>query len=607
MTKRRWLDILLISAATLGILTPSLWFGFVNLDDNFYVTNNIYIRHISFNNIIHFLTSFHHGVYAPVQYFTYMLLYGISGYHASVYHLTVILFHILSGIMVYFIIDKILHDRKVAFFSSFLFLIAPVNIDSAVWISELKNPQSLFFFLTAFYLYTVFRTDNKIKFYVYSIIAFLFGLLVKPPGSTLLIMMFVYDLINGRKIRNSVTKLLPYALIALPLMIIYMTGQSTIGSYHGLIGGSIWPQIKTVSAVAGGIFEYPIKLIIPTGLSVAYPIDTPISNVSFGLSLLAIVLIIIGIRRMIKRKDLLPAFWSTWYFANMLPYYGIIAMPFFADWYLYIPSIGLYTVMFIYINRLKNKKLAYTAVAIIIFVFAFLGFKRQFVWKNNISMWTSSLNAVGHDPYILRNLSVSYFKSNLPAKGIQYGNMLLRQTPDFVMMKYLIAKGYADTHRYNQADNMLKNAIKQLDRLEERGNGNIAVMPGLGNTPSILKAMIYTEMADIKLPGNHTDQAVSLYNKAVKTALYAPAYKKLAYLYVRMHKINNARNILKKLLALKPLEFEAWRMLGYITAHYYNNYDLASRYFRKSLEIAPDQKHSEEIKLLLKQWKTKKQ
>lgn len=604
MTKRKWPDILFISMTAFLLLLPSLKFGFVNLDDNFYVTDNIFIRHLSLNNIIYFFTSFHHGVYAPLQYLTYMLLYAVSGYHAMVYHLTGIIFHILCGVMVYLVVDAIQHDRITALFSSLLFLVTPVNIDSAVWIAELKNPQSLFFFLTAFYLYAVYRNSGQKGLYAGSLTAFLLGLLVKPPGATILIMMFLYDRINRRTTRNSMRALFPYAAAAFAFMIDYMVGQARINTFHGLIAGSLWAHIKTVTTVAALLFEYPSKLLLPVNLSAAYPIDTIIPGIVFAFSLVLIALIITGTSKLLKNKDSLLVFWIAWYFVNMLPYYGIIAMPFFTDWYLYVASIGLYTFLSASVQRLSSRKSAYALLCIIVLVYGFLGFKRQFVWKNDITLWKSSLRSVGNDQYVLRNLAIAYFKNRNIPEGVHYGNMLLEITPDFMMMKYLIAKGYYETGQYTEARDILQNALDRLNNMEKEGVAERAVMPGIGDTPSLLKAMIYTKIADIDVARNQAGRAAALLITAVSTAPYNSAYEKLAYLYVQEGKTEEAKNLLEKFAALKPLDPGVWRMLGYITARYYNDKQLAGQYFQRSLEIDPDQKYAGEINQLLKSWQT---
>ena len=630
-TRTKWASIYIISFLTFLILIPALRFGFVNLDDNFYVTDNLYIRHISVSNIKYFFTSFHHGVYAPVQYLTYMLIYSAVDYHPALYHFINILFYILSCVMVYLLVFRIQKDEKIAIFSTLLFLLSPVNIDTAVWIAELKNSQSLFFFLISFYLYILFREQhgnilnnasisvtsnngiykyedrkgNPYAFYALSLIAFVLGLLVKPPGATLLIMMFVYDVMKEYGIKDSIKRLLPYFLILIPFIITYMIGQSTIGSYHGLIRGSIWAQIKTVLSVIAGIFNYPGKLILPVNLSISYPIDARITNIVFALSIFLIIFFILGMRFLVKHdKDI--AFWLIWYFVNMLPYYGIVAMPFFANWYLYIPSIGLYTAIVSAINRLNNKKFAYGFLIFFIVVFGFLGFRRQFIWKSDVVMWKSSLNAVGDDPYVLRNLAISYFKDHEVLRGIEYGSELLKKTPDFVMMKYLIGKGYAEMNDYNKALEVLNNALNQLTNLESHGIADRAVMPGLGDTPYQLMAMIYTEIGDIKLSLGKIEEAIDMYKKAIASAPYVHAYDQLAFVYVKTDHIDDARRILNEITILKPDEAEPWRMLGYITAKYYGDNALAVRYFKKSLEIEPHQRYAYDIKSFIKTWETNK-
>ena len=636
MMKKRWVDISIIGTLALLLLLPSFRFGFVNLDDNFYVTDNIYIRHVSLSNIHYFFTSFHHGVYAPIQYLTYMIVYGAAGYHAMLYHLISIAFYLAAGTMVYLLIDRIQGSRSVAFFSALLFLFSPVNIDSAVWIAELKNPQSLFFFLASFYLYILYRERRREQllesraaapgnkrlgrpditghkpdktgyswFYAFSLAAFILGLLVKPPGATMLIMMFFYDLISRHAVRDSIKKLFPYAAISIPFMIVYMIGQSTIGAFHGLIRGSLWSQIKTITSVASGIFNYPLKILIPFNLSIAYPIDAMIPVAVFVLGIAVLLSIIMGIRALLKKDDKRPAFWLIWYFVNMLPYYGIIAMPFFANWYLYIPSIGIYTFLTGSIVNTGNKKRAYGILTILVIVFGVLGFERQFVWKDDITMWKSSLSSVGDDPYVLRNLAVSYFRNNDDSRGIFYGAKLLKQTPGFVTMKYLIGKGYAGLHEYGRAQDTLNSALDQLNNMEEKGTAGVSVMPGLGDTPETLRAMILCEMAGIQLSLNHPESALLFYNKAITAAPYVPAYDQLAYLYIKLDRIDDARNILEKISVLKPDDPEPWRMLGYMEARYYGNRGLAVTYFKKSLAVAPDQTYAQDMRNLIKSWETK--
>ena len=635
MIKKRWVDISIIGTLAFLLLLPSLRFGFVNLDDNFYITDNIYIRHVSLSTIKYFFTSFHHGVYAPLQYLAYMLVYSAAGYHALLYHLMGLGFYLAAGIMVYLLIDRIQGSRPVAFFSALLFLFSPVNIDSAVWISELKNSQSFCFFLASFYLYILFRERRREQllesrtsapankrlgrrditghkpdktgysgFYAFSLAAFVLGLLVKPPGATVLIMMFFYDLISGHAVRDSMKKLIPFVVISIPFMIVYMIGQSTIGAYHGLIRGSVWSQTKTITSVASGIFNYPLKILIPFNLSIAYPIDAKITGAVFVLGLAVLSAIIMGIRALLKKDDKRPAFWLLWYFVNMLPYYGIIAMPFFANWYLYIPSVGFYTLLAGSIINMGDWKRAYGILTLLVIVFGVLGFERQFVWKNDITMWRSSLNSVGDDPYVLRNLSVSYFRNNENSEGIFYGSKLLKQTPGFVMMKYLIGKGYAEMHEYGRAQDTLNNALDQLHEMEKKGNAGAAVMPGLGDTPETLQAMILCEMGSIKLSLNQPGAALLFYNDATAAAPYVPAYDQLAYLYVKLNRIDDAKNILEKISVLKPDDPEPWRMLGYITARYYNDRGLAVTYFKKSLAVAPDQTYAHDMRHLIKSWET---
>src|SRR4030066_2381832 len=87
------------------------------------------------------------GYYRPIINLTYSIDYWIWGLTPFGFHLTNVLAHTLTGIILYLILLKMLEQEYAAFFASLLFLAHPIHTEAVAWVSGRAD-----MFFTLFYL-----------------------------------------------------------------------------------------------------------------------------------------------------------------------------------------------------------------------------------------------------------------------------------------------------------------------------------------------------------------------------------------------------------------------------------------------------------------------
>jgi hypothetical protein len=148
-----------VLAITGVCLIPMLNNGFTNWDDDVYVTNNLIIKAPDWGAIFTRPSAYN---YHPLTMLTLAFNYAISGVDPFSYHLVNWLFHLLNTSLVFLFIYKI-SGRKifVAAFTSLIFGIHPMHMESVAWVSERKDVLYTFFFLLALLQYWSFIETDK--------------------------------------------------------------------------------------------------------------------------------------------------------------------------------------------------------------------------------------------------------------------------------------------------------------------------------------------------------------------------------------------------------------------------------------------------------------
>ncbi|MCH8208471.1 MAG: hypothetical protein IIA62_05395, partial [Nitrospinae bacterium] len=150
--------------------------GFVDWDDNAFVSNNLFIRSFSLENIWEMFANFHTGNWHPITWLSHALDYKLFGLNPAGHHLTGIIFHGFNAVWIYFIFLRLgsmgeprwqggraLHFG--ALFAALLYACHPLRVESVVWASERKDLLSAFFMFPAVltYLSFIMAKDSRLR------------------------------------------------------------------------------------------------------------------------------------------------------------------------------------------------------------------------------------------------------------------------------------------------------------------------------------------------------------------------------------------------------------------------------------------------------------
>jgi len=386
---------------------PSLSNGFTNFDDSAYLTENPLVRSLAPANIKRiFTTTRPHTVFAPLVTLTFALEYRLWGLDPRGFHAVNLLLHVLNALLAFFLIRSVSRSPAKAFFTSLLFAVHPLRVESVAWITERKDLLFTFFLLLALLSYIRYLKKDSSRDYLGTLLLFVCAILSKMNALVLPLVLLLMDW----KFENKISKKrwlekIPFAAIlllygfsswnSLQAFSVGNPRQNPDGLHPVMVQNSLWV-----------IPFYIQKTICPSRLSAHYPTDMRFLMPPLWLSILFSTALITGSFLLLRRS------WREWlwgwgfFFVALLPVFGLV-WHFFpvANRYSYLPAIGLSYVLVMAVS-LAGKKLAGWKkirslwLLIAVSVLVFLGtvtFTRCRIWKDSISLWN---DVIGKYPMI---------------------------------------------------------------------------------------------------------------------------------------------------------------------------------------------------------------
>ena len=407
MKRKDLLLCLVICFIVAAAFSPSLSNGFTNFDDTAYLTANPLVRSLAPANIKQiFTTTRPHTLFSPLVTLTFALEYQLWELDPRGYHAVNLFLHILNALLVFFLIRNVSRSPATAFFTSLLFAIHPLRVESVAWVTERKDLLFTLFFLLALQCYIRYLKKDSGRDYLATLLLFAFAILAKISALVLPAVLLLMDWkFESRISKKRWLEKIPFAVILLLFAIsswnsvqafsVQYSGQYSGGLHQVIMKNSLWT-----------IPFYLQKTIWPSRLSAHYPTDMRFFMPSLWFSIFYSIILIGGSFLLLKkfRREWL---WGWGFFLiALLQVFGLV-WHFFpvANRYSYLPAIGLSYILvmavFLISGKLARwKKLRSLWAVIAISALAYLGtasFARCQVWKDSISLWN---DVIGKYPMI---------------------------------------------------------------------------------------------------------------------------------------------------------------------------------------------------------------
>jgi len=344
--------------------------------------------------------------YRPVVFSSIVLDYEIWGLSPLGYHLSNIIFNSISTVLLYFLILILLgafnSSKKypIALFSSLLFALYPMHVESVSWVAARTDVLCGLFFFLAF-IFHLFSFGN-LWILILTAVSFSLALLSKEVALVFPVVAIVFDLLS-RQFKSPKNLLRYFVYVALVFLYIYLRGrafviipeisniniQETVESTHQAL-----TFFQVLKILLDSYIFYINKLVFPFDFN-AFIASVPGEFYYTIFSILIIIVLSIVTFLSIRRKRVLIAFFLLWIFITLGPSVIVamtkIASTPLAERYLYIPSAG-YCMLIGYLLlgldwNAYAKKFAWVFATILTLSFLFFTIERQEVWKDRLSLW----------------------------------------------------------------------------------------------------------------------------------------------------------------------------------------------------------------------------
>ncbi|MBN1615208.1 MAG: hypothetical protein JW950_12150 [Deltaproteobacteria bacterium] len=296
--------------------------GFVFDDSMYIVENPVVQKGLTLEGFRWALTYGEIGHWHPLTWLTHMLDIQLYGLHAGGHHLTNVLLHAASVLLLFLILWKMTGFLWHSTFVAALFAVHPLRAESVAWVAERKDVLSgLFFMLTiGAYLHYVRRPESKVRYWTVALL-FALGLLSKNMLVTMPFVLLLLDYwplkripdLKPRTLLRQVFEKWPLFALAAASCIITLLVPEEVALSDRL------PLALRLENAAVSYVIYLRQMFWPSGLAVVYPNPTdllPLWQVAGSLGLLAAISSAAVVFR--RKYPYLIVGW-LWYLGMMVP------------------------------------------------------------------------------------------------------------------------------------------------------------------------------------------------------------------------------------------------------------------------------------------------
>ena len=374
----------------------------------------------------------HHGLWAaafdspspkrPFANLSFALNYYAGGYDVTGYHLTNLVVHLASGVLVYCIAlltlrqlagprraetDPATSIRAAAFavVAAGIFVAHPIQTQSVTYVVQRMSSMAAMFYFLSLLLFILGRRSKstRLRWLVWagSLGAWILALGTKQTAATLPIIILLYEWYFFRDLDRGWAKrqawLLAAALAALLLLALVYLGGNPLASLLADYGGRDFTIGERVLTQFRVLVHYLSLLIYPhpSRLSLVHEFSVSTSLLDPGTTLLSLLALgaLLGFAIRIARRQRIVSFGIVWFFVTLLIESSIIGLELAFEHRLYLPMLGFALLSAAVLLRVfPGNRSFLTAGIIVILALEAVTYWRNRVWASEILLWSDVVN-----------------------------------------------------------------------------------------------------------------------------------------------------------------------------------------------------------------------
>ncbi len=539
---------------------------FVSFDDPVYVTENAQVQAgLSSAGLAWALTTFHDSNWFPLTWLSHMLDVQLFGLDSGWHHLTNVLLHALSAVLLFVVLRRMTGARWPSAVVALLFGLHPLHVESVAWIAERKDVLSALFWMLTLWAYAGYVTRPTRTRYFLTLLLFCLGLMAKPMLVTLPLVLVLLDLWPLRRGLHLLEKLPFFAASLASSIVAYVAHQQ---------GGAVasFEIVPLATRVENALITYVVYLlqaIWPTRLAVFYPY--PLKPILVPAIFAAVVLV--GITtlaiREFSRRPYLTVGW-LWYGITLLPVIGLVqtGSQARADRYTYIPLIGVSIAVVWGLSEVLapwQRFRAALATAAIVACAVITAWQVRY-WRDSVVLYQHAIDVVPENYLAHFNLAAVLESQGRTSDA-------LAQLREAVSMRPTSASARAELGQMLAQSGHADEALEQLQTA-------VSMRP---NDP-VAQFRLGSVLGTLRRPNDaaaHFLQVVRLQPEN------AEAHYNLGLALAEQDKLQDAAREFSETIKLRPQDAEAHFNLGIALARL-NQIDQAIAQFSEALRLKPD-------------------
>jgi len=585
----RWLVpaiCLALAAITFAVFGQTLRHEFVNFDDNTYVYENARVAGgLSWKGLAWVFTHPDCSLYHPLTMLSLMADHQFHGLHPGGYHLTNVLLHTASVLLLFLVLRQMTGALWRSAFVAAVFAVHPLRAESVAWVSERKDVLGTFFFMLTLgaYVYYVCK-PNSLGRYLVVAAAFVLALLSKPTVVTLpfvLLLLDYWPLQRKEPVRRLLMEKLPLlALAAGACALTVLAADKEVTSNNA--------SISLPARLGNAVVSYAVylrQMVWPEGLAPFYPRPEqgyPVWTVA--LSLLLLVLISGGVWALRRKRPWLLAGW-LWYLVMLTPMIGIVQMGSFAhaDRMTYLPQIGICVALTWLVAEWRVNRTALGGLMTgVLAVLMICAWKQTAYWRDSETLWTHTLacttrNLLGH-----LHLGSAFLEKKRPEDAITQFQSALQINPGYAEAHNNLGIAFSQTGRIDEAIAQYQKALQiKPDDAEAHCSLGIVFSKKGKVDDAITQFQLALQMDPDYAPGQFdlgnallqagkVDEAITRFQNVLQIRPgYAPAYFNLGEAFLEAGKLDEAIAYYQKAFATEADPNQSLQIPpDYAKAHY---------------------------------------
>ncbi len=570
----------LLAVAVFLVFGQTFRYAFITWDDAVYVCQNPVVQKgLTWEGFRWALVYGNIGHWHPLTWLSHMLDCQLYGLNPGGHHLTNILFHTASAILLFLVLRRMTGCLWRSAFVAAVFAIHPLRAESVAWIAERKDVLSGFFFMLTLGAYASYvrRPPSMIR-YGAVVLYFALGLLSKNMLVTTPFVLLLLDYWPLNRLSPfSIQLLLRRVTEKIPLFAL------TVGSCvatalvpEQLTTGRLSIALRMENAVVSCV-TYLWQMIYPTGLACVYPnptTDLPLWQVAGAAGLL---LALSGAAWTFRRTHPWLVVGWLWYLGMMVPVIGLVQISYYshADRYTYLPQIGLYLAIVWTAGDLTfswqhGRKLLSVAALGVIVALMVCAWKQTSYWRSDEILWEHALACTSGNYVAHNNLGYDLAHQGRLAEAIAHYQKALEINPDFA-----------------EADNNLGTALLNQGKLEEAAE---YYHRAIEHDPDFAEA--HNNLGLVLTKQGRPAEAIEEYRKAIELNLdRSEFYNNLGNLLSTKGQTSEAIEQFQIALKVEPDNTKVrYNLANILTAQ--GRWDEAIEQYQQALKEMPDSVHA---------------